>query len=161
MNPETKQRPKWEIDLALERLAGQDVRVAAKSFLPLLPEVTGSLPFIPVENLYLPDNSQPAGSVVFFEGRLRRHQRQIGVVRVWLDALDSVETASDGSVYFRGKTAVILRGPAIVKLAFPFQVERLPADALNYWNDLRTPCVQFWFPFVDATSNDHAKTRKT
>src|SRR5512137_121403 len=112
MNPETKQRPKWEIDLALERLAGQDVRVAAKSFSPATHQRNGSLRLIPVGDLYLPDNSQPAGSVVFFEGRLQRHERQIGVVRVWLDALASMETASDSSIYFRGKTAVILRGPA-------------------------------------------------
>ena len=50
-------------------------------------------------------------------------------------------------VYFRAKTAVILRGLAVVELAFPFQVERLPSDPGNYWRDLHVPCAQFEFPF--------------
>ena len=47
----------------------------------------------------------------------------------------------------RGKAAIILRGPAVLELAFPINVERLPADPDNYWRDLRLPRAQFEFPF--------------
>ena len=60
-----------------------------------------------------------------------------------LDALDHREGSSEGIVYFRGSTAVILTGPATLELAFPFSVERLPRDCADYWNDLRIPCAQF------------------
>jgi hypothetical protein len=149
MEPLAK-RPQWEIDYRLTRLLGEGVRVAAKSFSPVQQFGGRPLRFIPVKDLYLPDNSQTAGAVVFFEGRLQRHERQIGVVRVWLDAFAYPETACEGSIYFRGRTAVILFGPAVVELAFPFHVERLPGDAFNYWTDLREPCAQFCFPFFNT-----------
>lgn len=57
----------------------------------------------------------------------------------------AVESA-EGMVSFRGNISVILRGPAVVKLAFPFQVEQLPADDPNYWRDMRLPLVQFELP---------------
>lgn len=60
-------------------------------------------------------------------------------------------------VPFRGKTAVILRGPALVELAFPFEVEKLPQRPDNYWHDLRTSRVQFELPFV-TTDRDRTPT---
>jgi len=148
MNTTPTQKPTWAIDHRLQGLIGEDVRVAAKCFSPGLQ--TGGAPprFIPVGDLFLPDNSQPAGLTVFFEGRLRRFERQIGVVFVWLDSPALPDGAAEGPACFRGETAVILRGPAVVELAWPFQVERLPADPANYWRDLRVPRAQFEFPFA-------------
>jgi hypothetical protein len=48
---------------------------------------------------------------------------------------------------------VSLRGPAVVELAWPFQVERLPADPGSYWRDLRLPRAQFEFPFAAVGEN--------
>ena len=134
-------------------LLGADVRVGAKSFSPTRWTGRGKPPrLIPVCDLFLPDDSQPAGLPVFFEGRLQHFERRIGVVLVCLESPASTERAPDGPVYFRGQTAVILRGPAVVQLAFPFHVERLPAHPDNYWRDLRAPCAQFELPF--ATDGD-------
>ena len=57
------------------------------------------------------------------------------------------ETVPDGLLSFRGSTAVLVRGPAVVQLTFPFRVERLPADPDNYWRDLRMPRAQFELTF--------------
>ena len=147
MNTHHHHRPKWVIDQTLDRLIGEEVRVAAKSFSP--PSRNGHPPlrFLPVRDLYLPDNSQPAGRPVFFEGRLLEFERQIGVVFVRLDAPAAVAASPEGAVLFRGKAAVILRGPAVLELDFPFHVERLPNDPGHYWLDLRMPRAQFEFPF--------------
>ena len=59
--------------------------------------------------------------------------------------------AAEGTVLVRGVPAVILRGPAIVRLAFPFRVEPRPADEANYWEDLRFPTAQFRLPFDSAS----------
>lgn len=144
-------RPKWDIDQTLESLIGQEVRVAAKSFSPTTADGTFPRGFVPVSNLFLPDNSQPAGLPVFFEGRLQRFCRRIGVVYVCLESPSNPETGADGTAPFRGSLAVILKGPAIVELAFPFKVERLPLDSDNYWRDLRVPRVQFEFTFTPDT----------
>ena len=148
MSTTSTQKPTWRIDQKLNALIGEDVRVAAKSFSPAIQ--TGGAPprFIPVGDLFLPDNSQPAGLPVFFEGRLRKFERQIGVVVAWLDSPALPDGAAEGPAFFRGKTAVMLRGPAVVELAWPFQVERLPSDPANYWRDLRVPRAQFEFPFA-------------
>jgi hypothetical protein len=108
----------------------------------------------PVRDLFLPDNSQPAGLPVFFEGRLVHYERQIGVVVVFLEAPSAPEAAGDGTTLVRGQLAVLLRGPAVVELAAPFHAERLPADPTNYWRDLRLPTAQFEFSFA-ATQDDH------
>ena len=156
MEPEPTQRPKWQIDLVLAGLIGRDVRVAAKTFSPARWNVGQKPPrLMSVRDLFLPDNSQPEGLPVFFEGRLQHFERQIGVVFVWLDSPTSQETATDGLVYFRGKTAVILRGPAVVELAFPLQMERLPTVPDNYWRDLRVPRAQFEFPFSSTFAGEH------
>ena len=147
MSTELAQRPKWAIDRALEELVGADVRVAAKAFSPTIWTGETTPHCLPVRELFLPDNSQPEGLQVFFEGRLQRFQRQVGVVWVQLDAPALREVATDGPICFRGSMAVILRGPAVVQLAFPFQVERLPTDPCNYWRDLRVPRAQLEFPF--------------
>ena len=113
-----------------------------------------------MRDLYLPDNSQPAGLPVFFEGRLCEFERRIGVVVVRLDAPAAADAASEGPALFRGKMAVLLRGPALVQLAFPFQVERLPTDAENYWRDVRIPRAQFEFPFGDGSSAQRELRRR-
>ena len=109
MSTELNQRQKWEIDGTLDVFIGENVRVTAKSFSPARCRGGEALPRLtPVRDLFLADNSQPDGLPVFFEGRLQHFERQIGVVFVWLDAPTSPETATDGPVYFRDRTAVIL-----------------------------------------------------
>lgn len=122
--------------------------MAARAFSPMHCNRRGQAPcLMPVCDLLLPDGSQPAGLPVLFEGRLQRFERRIGVVWVWLQAPSSPEPGANGLVHFRGESAVVLRGPAVVELAFPFQVERLPVDPGNYWRDLRVPRAQFEFSF--------------
>jgi hypothetical protein len=41
-----------------------------------------------------------------------------------------------------------VHGPALVRLAFPFRVERLPSDESNYLRDLRFARVQFDLPLA-------------
>ncbi len=147
MRPQLTQRPKWEIDRLLDGLTGKAVRLAAKSFSPVPRNRDTPCLLIPVRHLFLPDNSQPASLPVFFEGRLLQYERRIGVVFARLDSPASPDGASEGMLSFRGKAAVILHGPAVVELAFPYQVERLPLDAENYWRDLRVPRAQFEFAF--------------
>jgi len=147
MSIQHPQRPRWEIDHTLDGLIGRDVRVAAKAVAP--PSRNGDTAplFMPVGKLFLPDNSLPGSLPVFFEGRLVRFERKIGVVAVYLDAPAILDASSEGTALFRGKLAVILHGPAVVELAFPFRVEPLPGDPDNYWRDLRAPRVQFEFSF--------------
>ena len=146
MSAEIIHRPKWPIDQILGSLIGDNVRVAAESFSPT--RWNGEVPrlFLSSRELVLPDNSRADGLPLYFEGKLRRFVRQIGVVYVELESIAFPEQSAEGVVYFRGKAAVILRGPAVVKLAFPFRVERLPAQEDNYWSDLHLPCVQFELP---------------
>ena len=146
-------RQKWAIDRALDGLISADIRVAAKAFSPTRWTGEEAARLLPVRQLILPDNSQPDGLPVFFEGRLRQFERQIGVVFAWLDPPTTQEETAEGVVCFRGQTTVIVRGPALVELAFPFQVERLPTDSENYWRDLRLPRAQFELPFP-ATAGD-------
>jgi len=148
MSSQVIQRPKWQIDERLERLISADVRVAAAAFSTA--GWDGRIPkaFIPVGQLILPNNRAAADLPVFFEGKLQQFVRRIGVVYVWLEQPESSEGSVDGMVYFRGRTAAILRGPAIVQLAFPFQVETLPSDPCNYWRDLHFPRVQFELPLL-------------
>ena len=149
------QRRKWAIDCVLDGLISADIRVAARAFSPL--RWTGETPprMVPVRDLILPDNSQSAGLPVFFEGRFRRFERHIGVVLAWLDPPTTPDGTAEGVVCFRGHIIVIVRGPALVELAFPFQVERLPADPVNYWRDLRVPRAQFELPFPASTGDAH------
>lgn len=132
-------RPPWPIDRLVASHVGCDVRVAARAFAPGSPTNGRQLRFMPVADLYLPDNSQPGSAPVFFEGRLHTFERRIGVVFVVLDALSYREAVPEGWVTLRGRTAVILHAPATVELASPFQVERLPSDPVAYWRDLRLP----------------------
>ncbi len=67
----------------------------------------------------------------YFEGKLNRFTRAVGVAYVLVDAPAHTERSSEGIVYFRGSMALILRGPATVELAFPFSVERLPRDSAD------------------------------
>ena len=102
-----------------------------------------------------------AGLPVFFEGRLQRFERSIGVVLAWLDALTTHDGTAEGAVCFRGHIIVIVRGPALVELACPFQVERLPADPENYWHDLCVPRAQFELPFPVRTDDTNAGPDRT
>jgi hypothetical protein len=146
MSTHLNQRLKWSIDHTLEAMLGEEVRVAAQSLAPPLPPNAPPLRWIPVQELYLPDNTQPGGLPVFFEGRLLEFERQIALVFVRLGAPSSAAFSAEGVVFFRGRAAVILHGPALVELAHPFQVERLPTNADNYWRDLHGPGAQFEFP---------------
>ena len=136
-------RKRWAIDHRLEQVVGRDVRVAVDAFSPVLWNGDAIPVLSPVRNLILPDNSQAGGLPVFFEGRLRRFERQIAVVFVGLDAPTSAAASTEGIVTLRGRPVVILRGPATVSLAFPFRVEAIPTDPDNYWEDLRFPTAQF------------------
>ena len=147
------QRPQWDIDRRLRALIGFDIRVAARAFLPLSQPSHRATPMIPVHDLYLPDNSQPGVRPVYFEGQLERFERRVAVVLVWLGPLTFQPGDSEGQAYVRGRHAVILRGPALVELAYPFRVERIPADADNYWRDLRCPRAQLEFVFSPVQSD--------
>ena len=145
-------RPRWAIEDRLERLVGRDVRAAAEAFAPVRWNGAPAPGFIPVRDLILPDNSQPGGTPVFFEGRLLAFERRVGVVFVTLAAPAFPDPADEGLQAFRGGTAVLLHGPATVQLAFPFRVEPLPADPVNYWADLRMPCAQLRLPLALRSS---------
>ena len=147
VNTHPTRRPQWPVDRLLEGLIGHDVRLAGESFSPVRWDGTFLPDFIPVRNLILPDNTRPDGLPVFFEGRLLQFERRIGVVFVALADPSCEVEASDGILLVRGATAVILRGPAMVRLAAPFRIERLPRGADNYWHDLRTPQAQFHWPW--------------
>ena len=107
-----------EIDRILDRLIGAEVRVAAEAFTPA--RWDGKLPgaLIPVRELILPDNRQAGSLPVYFEGCLQLANRRIGLVYVRIEAPASLEESAQGMVHFRGGMAVILRGPAVVQLAF-------------------------------------------
>ena len=144
---EPPDRPQWNIDRRLQALIGRDVRVAAESFAPVRWNGEALPHFVHVRDLILPDQSQPRGLPVFFEGCLRQFERRIAVVYVGLEACRTTERPAEGILAFRGRAAVILHGPATVVLAFPFRVEPLPNEAHNYWEDLRLPTAQFRLPF--------------
>lgn len=136
-------RPRWPIDHQLATLVGHPVRVAVEAFAPIRWDGTSLAPWVPVRGLLLPDNTAADGHPVFFEGRLDTFERRIGVVHLTLAPSPLPDPAPEGLVPFRGTPAVVLQGPALVRLAFPFQIERLPLDPANYWRDLRFPAVQF------------------
>ena len=128
---------------------GQSTRVAAESFAPI--GDNGPSPrLIRTSDLVLPDNTRTDGLPVFFEGVLLESSRQIGVVHVRLGPPGDPRTSTEGFVQFRGRVAVILRGPAIVRLAIPFHAERVPPCECNYWQDIRFPQAQFLFNFAEA-----------
>jgi hypothetical protein len=149
--PEVR-RPRWAIDLRLEGLLGREVRVAAEAFFPIRWDGEVLPVPIPVGDLILPDNSRAGSVPVFFEGRLRQFERRIGVVYVTLDAPVLPPSSAEGRVLVRGVPAVLVRGPALVRLAFPFRVEPLPTDEPNYWEDLRFPKAQLHLPFGEHGS---------
>ena len=139
-------RPQWKIDQILQGLIGVDVRVAAESFSPVSRN-RQTKQIIDASNLILPDNHRAAGLPIYLEGRLEEFQRRIGLVYVRLGPPISRTITPDGIVVFRGMKAVILKGPANVKLAYPHFVERIPEDSENYWIDLRESRAQLKFPF--------------
>jgi hypothetical protein len=65
---------------------------------------------------------------VYFEGVLESHLRRIGVVDVTLGAPAASAISTAGLTDDHGVAAVRLPGPAIVRLAFLFRVERLATD---------------------------------
>ncbi|MCP5528027.1 MAG: hypothetical protein H7A47_14640 [Verrucomicrobiales bacterium] len=143
------QRPAWPIDHLLAGLQGRAVRVAAEAFVPRGDHVPALPALIPTARLILPDGSTPDGRVVYFEGLLEGHVRRIGIVDVVLAAPPSPVDCADGITAFRGSTVVILPGPAIVRLAYPFVIEAIPDDSINYWRDFSRRGVQFELPLGD------------
>lgn len=147
MGSEVIHRPKWEIDIRLECLIGEHVRVVADSFSPARWNGEAMPTMISAGKLILPDNSPATGLPLFFEGILKEFVRRVGVVYVRIEPPSFSEQSAEGIVCFRGKTAVILSGPATVQLAYPFVIEKLPSAIDNYWQDLRFSRVQFKLPF--------------
>lgn len=139
-------RPKWQIDAMLEGSIGQDVRIAVASFTPPAWSEDRAKVAIRAQTLYLPDNTRADGLPLLVEGRLQHFVRRIAVVEVALGAPRLSECTADGLVYFRGRQAVIIRGPLTAELAYPFLVERLPSDPDNYWSDIKKMNVQLALP---------------
>lgn len=139
-------RPTWTIDRLLDQYRSQSVRVAATAFSPVRSD--GVRLWTPVRNFLLPDNTAAAGLPVFFEGCLLHHERHIGLVSVVLGTPNDSYRSAEGVVLFRGSTAVVVRGPALVRMAYPFVVERLPQDSDNYWRDLRHVHAQLEMPLA-------------
>lgn len=145
------ERPRWEIDFKLQSLLGSPVRVAVDSFAP----PGRPKDFFPAQGLLLPENNRADGRCVYFEGVLRDYVRKVGVVYALLDSV-RIDNSAQGVTFFRGTQSAIVRGPATVKLSYPFRVEALPEDPANYWRDLRYPRCQFTFPFINlCPENDH------
>lgn len=141
------EKPTWEIDRTLQSLVGAQIRVGAEAFTPFAQGRSIQERLTPASQLILPDNTPGDGQPVFFEGRLEQFSRQIGLVRVQLGLAEGF--GAQGMIFFRGRSAVILPGPAVVQLSVPFLIERLPTGEENYWRDLRLPCAQFLFNFQD------------
>lgn len=95
-------------------------------------------------DLVLPDGTLTEKTPVFFEGRLVEMARAIGVVHVLLDSPDAEQASTEGRLLYRGREAVILRGPAVVRLGIPFSIEKLPRSSNNYWQDIHLPQAQFF-----------------
>ena len=144
--PTESGRARWAIDVVLEKMIHQPVRVAAEAFAPI-GSGASSKRLILTRDLILPDNTRTDGLPVYFEGVLLEVTRQIGVVHVRLGPPRARGRSAEGYVRFRERIAVILRGPAVVRLAIPFHVERLPASMQNYWLDLKMPKAQFLLRF--------------
>ena len=130
-------------------MMGRSIRVAAEAFAPVGPN--GPSPrLIRTSDLVLPDGTLTYGLPVFFEGILLEVTRQFGVVHVRLGPPVNLRASTEGCVSFRGRIAVILRGPAVVRLGIPFHAELVPYGEQNYWQDLRLPQAQFDFNFADG-----------
>lgn len=69
------------------------------------------------------------------------------LARATLGSLPSSQESAEGILLFRGRQAAILRGPAHVQLAYPFQVQPLPESEVSYWEDLRQERFQFTFVY--------------
>lgn len=145
--------PEWEIDRQLARLVGNDVRVAVDSFCPINGHDCAPRRWIPTTNLLLPDNASTACLPVLFEGRLIDFQRQIGVVHLRMETSPAPCRASEGIVRFRGHSAVVLHGHALLRMAFPFFIERLPATPDTYWQDFTWGGAQFELPLQESSPN--------
>jgi hypothetical protein len=136
MTTETIQRPRWSVDRRLEANLGPDVRVQAAAFRPLNHFGEPGPRWISIKELILPDNMEVGALPVFFEGKLESFVREAAVVTVVLREPQCSRSPANGAVRFRGAQAAVLQGPADVRLAYPFVVERLPDDPGNYWRDL-------------------------
>lgn len=111
------ERPRWPIDHLLNQLVGQPVRVVAEAFAPPRADGTVRAQMIPTADLILPDNRTPDGRPVCFEGVLESHLRRIGVVEVTLGVPAASAGSAAGLTDDRGVAAIVLPGPAIVRLA--------------------------------------------
>lgn len=144
------ERPRWEIDHLLSGLIGRRVRLQARAFAPSSWDRNGHRELIPAGQLILPDGASTAGLPLLFEGRLLDYVRRIGVVHVRLDGLDSEDYGKEGVVNFRGAVATLLRGPALVELAYPFYAEAIPANASNYFADRKSGGCQLLLPLDES-----------
>lgn len=140
------QRPAWAIDERLEGLMGCAVRVRVETFTPR--RWNGEPHVIDLRKLTLPDGTKVDHDPVHAEGVLRTFTRRVAVVCVELDALP-LEGTAEGRVLFRGRPAVILRGPATVQLHGSHFVERVPVEQNRYWNHLSSLDAQMELPFVE------------
>ena len=147
MSPEIH-RPRWEIDKRVHALIGENVRVKANAFSP--PHLSGGpASRIEASSLVLPDNSTVDNDDLFFEGKLLAFRREVAVVIVLLGRPVISGDSANGRVLYRGKTAVILPGPATVELHRDHFIDKIPSESRLYWAHLRTSGPQFNLPFED------------
>ena len=148
MNFELETKREWEIEKVLMRLLGRNVRVLGRSFVPSFEDkFRWPIEAIKADRFWLPDNRSAEGCPVFFEGKLNEVHRSVGVIHLGLSEPDTKHFSDEGFFPFRGRLAVIMRGPVVVQLDYPFVVELLPSEPVNYWLDLRFPRAQFEFQF--------------
>jgi hypothetical protein len=126
-----------EIESKLVSLIGAQVRIQARRFSP-----DGRI-FTFSKDLVFPNGLRADNVPVFFEGELTSFERRIGVFIAVLGTQSLSSSAGDGLLTLRGKLSAIIAGPAIVELEYPFHVERIPSNAVNYWGDIRLPAFQF------------------
>ena len=98
-----------------------------------------------IGNLVLPDGSLVEREPVFVEGTLREFTRQVGMILVNLGPL-SFDGSAEGRLLFRGRPAVILRGPATVQLHSSQFLEKVPTDNEVYWSHLTSGDGQMNLP---------------
>jgi len=146
MQTAMNERRAWAIDQRLADWVGFAVRVRADVFTPR--RWNGESHSIDLRKFTLPDGTQVDRDPVYVEGMLKEFTRRIAVVWVELGPLPVVGTA-EGRVLFRGRPAVVLRGPATVQLHSSHFIEKLPTELNHYWNHLSAPDPQMELPFVE------------
>lgn len=152
MNTKSTEKTEWDIDRKLDRLVGEEVRVAVDGFCPFNGCGCDPKRWISADSLLLPDNSPTTGLLVLFEGHLIEFHRHIGVVHLQVETVSTPNRASEGIVRFRGRRAAVLHGRALVRMTFPFFIERLPSHHEDYWRDFNRRGAQFELPLLEQSS---------